>query len=309
MRELVRTREGIKEIYGKYAAFIDPIVKFVLAMVTYALINSSIGNMELLKNPLIMILAALLNAILPTNSIIVFACAFSVLHMYADSIFSAAVVLIAFMLMYLLYFRFSPQDSIIVLLTPISFALHIPYAVPLCAGIGGGVFSCVSVAAGVFSWYVVKYCASVKLEISQADVEATASSLRSFIGGLVVNKNMLLVLAAFALTTVLVSIVKRLSINYCREAAIIGGASFNMLFILTGNAILRLNVSILNLLVGTIIAIPIALVLNFFLFAVDYAKTENLQFEDDEYYYYVKAVPKITARYDEDKVDKSTADR
>ena len=26
----------------------------------------------------------------------------------------------------------------------------------------------------------------------------------------------------------------------------------------------------------------------------DYQQTEHLQFEDDEYYYYVKAVPKMT---------------
>ena len=35
-------------------------------------------------------------------------------------------------------------------------------------------------------------------------------------------------------------------------------------------------------------------ILEFFLFHVDYKRTERLQFEDDEYYYYVKAVPKIT---------------
>jgi len=29
-------------------------------------------------------------------------------------------------------------------------------------------------------------------------------------------------------------------------------------------------------------------------FGVDYGRTENVQFEDDEYYYYVKAVPKMT---------------
>ena len=31
-----------------------------------------------------------------------------------------------------------------------------------------------------------------------------------------------------------------------------------------------------------------------FFFTVDYARSENLQYEDDEYYYYVKAVPKIS---------------
>ena len=38
----------------------------------------------------------------------------------------------------------------------------------------------------------------------------------------------------------------------------------------------------------------IGLLLEFFLFSVDYTRTEHLQYEDDEYYYYVKAVPKIS---------------
>lgn len=33
-------------------------------------------------------------------------------------------------------------------------------------------------------------------------------------------------------------------------------------------------------------------VIQFIFMNLDYARTENVQFEDDEYYYYVKAVPK-----------------
>ena len=33
-------------------------------------------------------------------------------------------------------------------------------------------------------------------------------------------------------------------------------------------------------------------IIQFFVFSVDYSRTEHTQFEDDEYYYYVKAVPK-----------------
>ena len=38
----------------------------------------------------------------------------------------------------------------------------------------------------------------------------------------------------------------------------------------------------------------IVLVIQFFIFNVDYSRTENVQFEDDEYYYYVKAIPKVS---------------
>ena len=37
-------------------------------------------------------------------------------------------------------------------------------------------------------------------------------------------------------------------------------------------------------------------------FSVDYSRTENVQFEDDEYYYYVKAVPKVGVQMPEKQV-------
>lgn len=41
-------------------------------------------------------------------------------------------------------------------------------------------------------------------------------------------------------------------------------------------------------------SLAVAFILQFFVFSVDYTRTEHVQFEDDEYYYYVKAVPKMT---------------
>ena len=41
-------------------------------------------------------------------------------------------------------------------------------------------------------------------------------------------------------------------------------------------------------------AIVVGLILELFFFTVDYARSESLQFEDDEYYYYVKAIPKVS---------------
>jgi hypothetical protein len=51
----------------------------------------------------------------------------------------------------------------------------------------------------------------------------------------------------------------------------------------------------------------IGLILELFFFSVDYAKSENLQYEDDEYYYYVKAVPKINVAGEDVKVKQINA--
>ena len=51
-----------------------------------------------------------------------------------------------------------------------------------------------------------------------------------------------------------------------------------------------------------LLSLLLAVVLQFFVFNVDYSRTEKVQFEDDEYYYYVKAVPKIVVSKPEKKV-------
>jgi hypothetical protein len=44
--------------------------------------------------------------------------------------------------------------------------------------------------------------------------------------------------------------------------------------------------------VGSILSVVIEIVIEFFCMNLDYARTERVQFEDDDYYYYVRAVPK-----------------
>ena len=50
---------------------------------------------------------------------------------------------------------------------------------------------------------------------------------------------------------------------------------------------------VLSVILGGLLTVVIAWFLQFFLHSVDYTKAEKVQFEDDDYYYYVKAVPKI----------------
>ena len=48
--------------------------------------------------------------------------------------------------------------------------------------------------------------------------------------------------------------------------------------------------------------------LEFFVFGGDYSRTERLEYEDDEYYYYVKAVPKASVSTSERSIKKINAE-
>ena len=66
-----------------------------------------------------------------------------------------------------------------------------------------------------------------------------------------------------------------------------------LLVLLVGDVRENTNLSIGAVFLGVIFSALIAEIIVFFLFNLDYARTEDVQFEDDDYYYYVKAVPKM----------------
>ena len=79
--------------------------------------------------------------------------------------------------------------------------------------------------------------------------------------------------------------------------------------ILVGNLVLKNDNSVAWTVIGTLISLVIAFVVQFFVFSVDYSRTEHTQFEDDEYYYYVKAVPKMNVAAPEMNVKRINAQR
>ena len=72
---------------------------------------------------------------------------------------------------------------------------------------------------------------------------------------------------------------------------------------------MKLSLSLIATFISLLISILIGLLLQFFCFNLDYTRTERVQFEDDEYYYYVKAVPKITVAKPAKTVKQITSQR
>ena len=302
MTNLLVLREQLKRFYGKYEVYITPVLRFLLAFMSFSMINHAIGYMSALNSIAIVLILALLCSFLPLNFTVILAAAVSLVHLYAFSLECAVVALAVFLLMFVLYFRFSPNDTVVVLLTPLFFVLKIPYAVPIAMGLIGTPVSTVSVACGVIVYYVIGYMNESASVLNTFDAEGAVEKFRYIIDGVLGNKTMLVVVAAFTITIVVVYFIRRLSVDYAWTIAIITGALVNILFLLFGDLLFNTNVSILGLIIGSVIAALLVKVLEFMVFNVDYSRTEMVQFEDDEYYYYVKAVPKNTVATPEKRV-------
>ena len=294
MTTLLVAKQYIKNFINKYEVYLKPLMKLTLALASLMMINSKIGYIHRLDNLSIVLIIALMCSFMPMNFIAFVAAGFIILHFYALSLECAAVALVLFLVMFLLYFRFSPKDTLVVVLLPICFVLKIPYVIPLAMGLLGTPASVVSTGCGVMVNYLVNYMSDNATAISAMGEEEITTKLRYIIDGLMDNREMLLTIAAFAITIIVVYIIRRLSVDHAWTIAMIGGAIVNVVVLLVGDLMFDTNVSIVGIFVGTIISLLIVKVLEFFVFHLDYNRVEKVQFEDDEYYYYVKAVPKIT---------------
>lgn len=294
MTGLLEFREKIKQLYIKTEFLLVPFMKFLLALVMLMTLNGQLGYMTKLDNIAIVLIVALMCSFLPNGFIILFAALFSLLHIYALSMEAAAVSLCMYLVMFLLFFRFSPKDALVVVLTPLLCVMKIPFVIPLAVGLLCGPASIVSVGCGVFVYYLLDTVISSAPTINAMGEEEATAKLRLVIDGILGNKTMLVMIAAFAITVLVVYLIRRMSIDHSWTIAMVAGVMTNIVILLIGDLLYDTNMSVVSVLLGSVLALAVGKVIEFFRFCVDYSRTEKVQFEDDEYYYYVKAVPKMT---------------
>ena len=294
MTTLLVARQYIKTFISKYEVYLKPLMKLVIALAAMMMLNGKIGYMHRLDSISIVLIIALMCSFMPMNFIIFVSALFMILHLYALSMGCAAIMLVIFLVMFLLYFRFSPKDALVVILTPMCFALKIPYVMPLAMGLLGTPASAVSVGCGVVVSFLIGHVTDNATAIMSMDSDDMATRFRFIIDSFLDNKEMLFTIAAFAVTITVVYLIRRMSVDYAWTIAIIAGALTDVVLLLVGDLMFDTNVSFGGIIIGTIIAVLIAKVVEFFSFNLDYSRTEKVQFEDDEYYYYVKAIPKFT---------------
>lgn len=309
MTTLLVMKQIIITLYSKYEVYITPFLKFTLALISLLLINSRVGYMESIDKLTLVLIVALMCSFMPMNFIVIMSALFALLHLYSFSLECAVVVGAGFLLMFLLYLRFSPKDTIVVVLMPVCFLLKIPYVLPLSMGLIGTPASAVSVACGVIAYYMIHYVVQNGAAIAAMADEETAAKFRFIIDGILKNREMVVVIAAFATTVIIVYLIRRLSIDYAWTIAMVAGVVVDIMVLLMGDLMFDINVGLFGVIFGNIVAYLLVLILQFFVFNVDYSRTEKVQFEDDEYYYYVKAVPKVVVSKPEKKVKQINSQR
>ena len=302
-------REKMRQIYARHSWPIRALLKFAAAFLMLASINQKAGYMtSLVSLPATIVIAAVC-CVLPWGMITGIMCVLLLTHFMEVSFIVALVALIIMISMVLINLIFSPGWQSAVFFVPMLFFLKIPFLMPLVLGLLAPVSSLVPMLFGIVLYYLMDYVSSTAGVLADA-TEAAGMSSRfiQLIDGLKNNRSLLIVAAAFTITLILVYVVRRLSVDYAWAIAVAAGMVTNLVLVIFGVASAAESdptvMTASYVIISSTVSGLIALALQFMVFAVDYKRTDYARFEDDEYYYYVKVVPKVrVAEKDYDKIN------
>ena len=294
MTTLLEIKEKLIRFYGKNEIYLLPVIKFVFALFTFLMINNSIGYMKFISRTPVALILALVCSVIPVNGMIVLSALVSLLDFYALSLEVCLVGLLLFAVIYFIYFRFAPKSGFNAILTPICFKLHIPYIVPVGTGLLSEAYSVISVACGTVLYFFIRGVGENANALGSAaeESDSSASKIVIALNQLVGNKEMYLVLVIFVIAALMVYLIRRLDIEHAWTIALMSGILFEMIGLTAGYLLLGISGRTVGVIAGSIVSGLIAFLIEFLFFNLDYSRTEKLQFEDDEYYYFVKAIPK-----------------
>ena len=302
MAVLLELKENFKRFYNKYDIYIVPVAKFIAALVSFLMLNASIGYMDKLNSPIIAVLVSVICAFLPNGFTI-----FMIAHLYAISVEFALIALCVVLLMYLLYFRFTPKLGYLLILTVIMCSFKIPYVIPVAVGLCSSFLAAIPVSFGVIIYYIINTASAYEAAVTNKSLTESMLQVSYLIESLVKDKQMIVLIAALAVTVIVVYIIRRLKIDYAWGYAIGIGSILQFIILVVCEIVFKTEFNIVLIVIGVILGALAGYICNVMFFAVDFRRTEYVQYEDDEYYYYVKAVPKINVAGEDVKVKQINA--
>lgn len=295
MTLLLNIKENLRRIYSRYSLYILPVIKFTLTLTSLLMIDSYIGYSSVVSNKFIIVVLSVICSVLPFNLIVLINSLVTILNMYSISPEMALVVVLIYMIMYLVYFRFSSKYGYVMMLMTILCVIKIPFIMPLLVGIAMTPAAIIPMIFGTVTFYIMQYSKAEAVLIFNGVSTKGVERISSFITDLFSNKEMMILIIAFVAAGLIAYGVKRLSIDNSSTIGLIAAGVVEAIIILSAVYVLEIDgiFKLWLVCVFSLLSIILSCILQVFVLAVDYSATEYTQFEDDDYYYYVKAIPKI----------------
>lgn len=300
MTRLLEIKAIIVALYKRFDFVVNLLGKFIVALIILMRLNIFLGYSPALSKISINIAMAVMAAFLPGSWFLLLLLFVVSAQLFSASLEVMVIVTLLMIAVYLLFGRLQPKYSYFIIIVPLLASINMVYIVPLFAGLFFGPGTLIPVAVGLGVYQFAKYIPGLMdLRVEGATLFETPDIIMDMYGYLsnvlLNDKELILMILAFSSVIIIMYFVKKLQIDYIWYITIAVGALTYIVVYSIGNVVLNTQLPLLWPIIGTIVAAAIVAGMQFFKFSLDYKSAESLQFEDDDYYYYVKTIPKVKA--------------
>lgn len=293
---ILEFRARVCELYQKLQLLIDPIFKFLLSFLVIRTLNTVIGYDARLASGVVTVGLALVCAFVPSSILALVCLLLTIAHVFYVNMILAVFVALILLVLYCFFLRFTPKYGYVVVAVPVLFLFRVPYLVPLLLGLVATPVTILPLACGIFFYYmisVIQNAAALQISPDGLDTENIMLLVNNVVDNLLSNKEMLFTIAVYAAVVTLVYVVRKLEFDYSFEIAVLVGVVASIFGHVLMNSRYELPLGMTATVLYHILAGVLVIIIYFFIRVLDYTAVEHVQFEDDDYYYYVRAVPKI----------------
>lgn len=302
MAQLVYLKENIKQFYQKYSSYVDPVLKMIFCFVVLCLVQNMFSYNSAVDKPWLFLLVSVAQAFLPGSFLFYAAACLMLLNLWKISVEICVVFFIFFIICFLMFIRVDRKHAFIIIITPILFYLKLEYFLPVLLGMTVGFNGILPMAAGTLIYFFSQYTEDASTLLTTTANTEPGIGMSRVISLMVIDKELLVVLVTFCLVTLISTVLYHMFHEKAWLFAIVIGNVAMALLLLSGRLIFELDFAIWRVFLEGILAMLLATVVQFFRGIGDFSRVEKVTFEDDEYIYFVKAVPKIKATQEERNV-------
>lgn len=293
---LLELKTRLKGLYEKHYKIIRPILKILISAGLFTVVFYNLPfhpEWKEYETPLV-IMFSLICGFIPDIAVMCLVTAAVIYEISAVSIVAAFGFFAIIAIYFLLFGRYSKIQSYLVLLIPVLGIGNLSYTVPIVAALFLSPAMIPACIVGVLVQYVIRGVREYEMLSQNAvDTGNTMEALQYMMDYVLGNREMILYMVTFSLAYLFVYVIRRGKFNYASQVGIFTGIVTCMAGVIAGDVLWSLPTDMSQLMTGLVATAVIAYIVQFFRMSLDYTGVRNMQFQDDEYYYYVKAVPKM----------------
>lgn len=294
MNLLLRLRGRVEAFYKNHIIISGYVLRLIFIIAVLLIYRPRMEYNELLSEVWFVLAFSVVAAFIPVRFLPLAVIAYTASQIITLSPGIGAFVLIVLAVLYLLYFRLNADYAMLLILLPALAMLRLPLLMVLVLALTTPFNSVFAVFAGNVMYYMIHYV-DVNAAVFSGMTDVSEINMLGIMAYSFITYREFLYGTFTALVVFIITYyAKKININRSNDMAAIIGAGTYIIFMVSFNLAFE-TITVLRLatiVIGSAASMVLALIAENIMLPLDFSRTEFLEFEDEEYYYYVRAVPK-----------------